>query len=326
MKIKKVRVYCEYCKDTISLEIPANITDEKDYFPFEYIFVHGKPEHALMLFLDANLSVRDEVVYQDLFMAKKQAKKFSSLIHMSEYEALNSIYNEPNRIEILKILTEGPINSDELIETLKNLPEFEETNFQLIILPLLKTNLVKSRWLHETFFECYFLVKDFIIFKNPHDKTIDQISKNPKFKSVKESYLKKVNEILRNFKEKIFSSRDQQLLTIQDCLQTVISKEYKEVISLLGNGPVSLEKVGTTLNLEMLKDSPINDIIYNFELDGEKYASLLYDLDMQYFLPRYLINKIASNLSEKKISYEMAFTHLDLLFEAEKELKIIKKN
>jgi hypothetical protein len=326
VKTKKIRAYCKYCKGTITLEIPFNIVDEKKYFPFEYIFIHGKPEHALMLFLDANLSVRDEVVYQDLLTAKKQAKKFSSLIHMSEYEALSSIYAEPIRTEILKILSEGPINSNELIETLKNFPEFEETSFQLIILPLLKTNLVKSRWLHETFFECYFLVKDFIIFKIPHKKTIDSISNNPKYNSIKESFLKEANEILQNFQEKIFSSPDQLTLAIKHCLQILTSKEYKEVISLLGNGPVPLEKVGTALDLEILKNSIINDIIYNFQINGVKYTSLLYHLHLQYFQPRYLLNKIAYNLKNKKISNEMAQEHLDLLFESEKELKIIKKH
>ncbi|MHA2130294.1 MAG: hypothetical protein ACW99L_10005 [Promethearchaeota archaeon] len=272
VKMKKVRAYCSYCKSTITLEIPLNIVDEKKFFPFEYIFIHGKPEHALMLFLDANLTVRDEVVYQDLLTAKKQAKKFSSLLHMSEYEALASIYNEPIRIEILKILSEGPINSNELIETLKNFPEFEEISFQLIILPLFKTNLVKSRWLHETFFECYFLVKDFIIFKSPHKRSIDKISNNPKFNSIKESYLKKTNEILLNFQEKIFSSQDQLTLVIKQFSQILISKEYKEIMSLLGNGPVSFKKVGKALDLEMLNDSHINDIIYNFQIDGKKYT------------------------------------------------------
>ncbi|MFW9781800.1 MAG: hypothetical protein ACFFFB_05895 [Candidatus Heimdallarchaeota archaeon] len=326
VKTKKIRAYCKLCKSTITLEIPVDIVDEKKYFPFEYIFIHGKPEHALMLFLDANLSVRDEVVYQDLLTAKKQAKKFSALIHMSEYEALNSIYNEPVRTEILKILSEGPINSNELIETLKGIPEFEEASFQLIILPLLKTNLVKSRWLHETFFECYFLVKDFIIFKIPHEKTIDSISHNPKYNLIKESYFKEKNEIIDKFKENIFSSPDQLTLAIKHCLQVLTSKEYKEVLSILGNGPIPLEEVGTALDLERLKDSIINDIIYYFQLDGVNYASLLYQLHLQYFQPRYLLNEIANNLANKKISNEMALLHLDLLFESEKELKIIKKH
>ncbi|MFW9822583.1 MAG: hypothetical protein ACFFE4_06595 [Candidatus Thorarchaeota archaeon] len=326
VKTKKIRAYCKFCKKTITMEIPTNIVEEKKYFPFEYIFIHGKPEHALMLFLDANLSVRDEVVYQDLLTAKKQAKKFSTLVHMSEYEALNSIYNEPIRIEILKILAEGPIKSNELIETLNKFPEFEEASFQIIILPLIKTNLVKSRWLHETFFECYFLVKDFIIFKIPHEITIDSISKNPAYRLVKEAYLKETNKILEDFREKIFTNPDQLNLAIKQCLQILTSNEYKEVISLLGNGPVPLKKVTTALDLEMLKNSIINDIIYYFQLDGVEYASLVYNVDLQYFQPKYLLNKITQNLKNKKISNEMALTHLDLLSESEKELKIIKKH
>jgi hypothetical protein len=317
--------YCSLCKRTLNLEIPVNIVDEKKYFPFEYIFIHGKPEHAIMLFLDANLSVRDEAVYTDLLTAKKQAKEFSSLIHMTEYEALGSIYNEPIRTEILKTLSEGPMKSDELIEALKKFPEFDQKNFQLIVLPLIKTNLVKSRWLHETFFECYFLVKDFIIFKALHKQTFDLISNNPKYSSIKDSYLTKVKELLQGFKEKIISSQDQTILTVRQCLQILTSKEYKEIMSLLGNGPISMNEVGSSLDTDMLAESFISDIFYIFNINGEKYCSLLYDLEMQYFLPRYLMNEIASKLKEKKISNEMAFAHLDLLFESEKELKIMKK-
>jgi hypothetical protein len=325
VKTKKIMAYCSLCKRTLNLEIPVNIVDEKKYFPFEYIFIHGKPEHAIMLFLDANLSVRDEAVYTDLLTAKKQAKEFSSLIHMTEYEALGSIYNEPMRTEILKILSEGPIKSDELIEALKKFPEFDQKNFQLMVLPLLKTNLVKSRWLHETFFECYFLVKDFIIFKAPHKQTFDVISNNPKYSSIKDSYLTKTKELLQDFKEKNFKSQDQTTLIARQCLQILSSKEYKEIMSLLGNGPISMNEVGSSLDKDMLAESFISDIFYIFNINGEKYCSLLYDLEMQYFLPRYLMNKIASKLKEKKISNEMAFTHLDLLFESEKELKIMIK-
>ncbi|MFX0165606.1 MAG: hypothetical protein ACFFAG_04995 [Promethearchaeota archaeon] len=326
VKMKKVRVHCSFCKKVIDLEIPVNIVDDKKYFPFEYIFIHGKPEHAIMLFLDANLSVRDEIVYQDLLTAKKKAKEFTSLIHMSEYEALASIYNEPIRTEVLKILSEGPINSNELVERLiSEYPEFEEHNFQLVILPLIKTNLVKSRWLNETFFECYFLVRDFIIFKIPHKQTIEKISNNPKYSPIKESYLSKANETLQDFKETIFSGQGDLTLAIKQGLQILISKEYKEIMSLLSNGPVSLKKVRTLLDLETLSGSCVNDIIFNFQINGEKYISILYDLHLQYFPPVYLLNEIASNLKKGKISNEMAFAHLDLLFESEKELKIIRK-
>ena len=278
-----------------------------------------------MLFLDANLSVRDEIVYKDLLTAKKQAKEFSTLIHMTEYEALASIYNEPVRPEILRILSEGPIKSDELIETLKNYPGFDTNNFQLAILPLIKTNLVKSRWLHETFFECYFLVKDFILIKAAHKQTVDKISNNPQFSLIKDSYINNVNGILQNFKDKILSNQEQLEAEIKHGLQIVISEEYNKIISLLGDGPISLQEVKTSLEADNLDVSFNNDIFYNFNINGEEYCSLAYDFGMQYFLPRYLMNKVANSLQEKKISYEMADTQLDLLFESEKELKIIKK-
>jgi hypothetical protein len=143
---------------------------------------------------------------------------------------------------------------------------------------------------------------------------------------VKESYLKETNKILEDFREKIFTSSDQLNLAIKHCLQVLTSKEYKEVISLLGNGPVPLKKVKAALDLEMLKNSTINDIIYYFQIDGVEYASLVYHIHLQYFQPKYIINKIVHNLKNKKISNEMALTHLDLLSESETELKIIKKH
>ena len=324
-KTKKIMVRCSLCKRTLSLEIPVSIKEEKKYFPFEYLFVHGQPEHAIMLFLDANLSVRDEIVYKDLLTAKKQAKEFSNFIHMTEYETLASIYNDPVRPEILRILSEGPIKSNDLIETLENHPEFDTNNFQLVILPLIKTNLVKSRWLHETFFECYFLVKDLLIIKVAHKQTMEKIANNPQFSLIKDSYLNNVNKILQDFKDKVLAGQDQLQAEIQRGLQILISKEYKKVHSLIGDGPLSLREVKNALDKDSLEVSFNNEIFYNFNINGEEYCSLAYDYKIQYFLPSYLMNKIAHSLREKKISLEMANTHLDLLFESEKELKIIRK-
>src|SRR5512137_1290870 len=107
-KMKRVVDFCQLCNSTIQVSVPADLAQTKEFFPFPYIDIHGKPEHALMMFLDANLSVRASTAYKDLKIAKEKGNEFTALNKMTETEAFLSIYTNPTRLQLFSLLLEGP--------------------------------------------------------------------------------------------------------------------------------------------------------------------------------------------------------------------------
>ncbi|MFX0102013.1 MAG: hypothetical protein ACFFCS_20780, partial [Candidatus Hodarchaeota archaeon] len=156
-KTKRIMAECTACDKMVAVNVPADAAEGKDYYPFEYIDIHGDPEHALMLFLDRNLNLRDSMVYTNLRIAKEKGKEFQKLTRMTENEALAAIYEDPLRLKVFLLLTEGPKKTDDIIDALKKEKDFKESDFNFLILPLIKIGMVKSSWLKETFSECYFL-------------------------------------------------------------------------------------------------------------------------------------------------------------------------
>jgi len=64
--------------------IPANLAMNKDFFPFAYIDVHGNPVHELILFLDANLSIRSSIICKDIgndFTRNRNEDGFHDLVN-----------------------------------------------------------------------------------------------------------------------------------------------------------------------------------------------------------------------------------------------------
>ena len=57
---------CPICFRKIDIELPENILEGKDQFPFEYLYIHGDPPHAFSLFIDKNLAVREQVIHNDI--------------------------------------------------------------------------------------------------------------------------------------------------------------------------------------------------------------------------------------------------------------------
>ena len=77
VKTKKIIADCSACRKKVEIQVPEDIAKNRDYYPFEYIDIHGDPEHALMLFLDQNLSLRDTMVYKDLKIAQQKGKQYA---------------------------------------------------------------------------------------------------------------------------------------------------------------------------------------------------------------------------------------------------------
>jgi len=312
-KTKKITVNCSYCKERIEIEIPLDAVKDREYYPFEYINVHGSPEHALMLFLDQNLLVRDTMVYEDLNIAKQQKEQFQSITRMSEIDAFKSIYSDPFRLKLLEILTEGPITEDLLLQKLEKEEGFKQQDFNLLVLPLRKTGLLTTSYLYETFFECYFLISDFIVLRFPSNRNIDIISNDEKFKESLKAYLTKVNEVFNKYYIDFLSDKQKQTDEIRRGLEILSNEKYERILRVLRHGPTSHTELSKENNLKSLQELIDRNIIMKLNSNGEIFYSLVCDIRVEKFIPKYLLQSISTKLKNKEISMEMASRHLELL-------------
>ncbi len=316
-KTKKIRVECSICKATLTLELPMNITENRDYYPFEYIHIHGEPEHAIMIFLDKNLAVRDSMVYKDLNTARKTAKEIKTLLRSSQEELLASIYNDPLRIKILELLRNGPLTEDALVEALNHEPKFEEQMFNYLMLPFLKLHLIQSSWLNETFFEGYFLIKDFVVFRKPSEENIKFLTENKLLAKLKELYVPFVQNYYQEYYKLYLLNNDAKLKDIQICLNILSDLNSDRVIRQLKKGPITRNEIFDLAPLNVIDQLLKNNIIMKINVKIDEYYILLGEIVVKYFTPEYLLKTIENKYKQKEISYEMASKHLDLLYENE---------
>lgn len=318
VKTKKLSANCSVCKRIVEIEVPDDLAKGREFYPFEYIHIHGEPEHALMLFLDQNLAVRDAIAYKDLTVAQKKGKQYQELLKMSEIDAFASIFDDPLRLELFTLLTQGPQLEVELIEKLKKMSGFQNEEFNLLMLPLIRTELVKSNWLKESFQLCYFLIKDFSVFRTPSKYVSGIIAKDPKFKSYSEYYFKQLNEALLQYKREFMSSKEAQQGNIRRCLEMRSKFEYLNVLNELNNGPMTAEEISKIADKGVLQELIEKKFIMELKTKSETYYVLLNSIKIKKFPPKYLVEILAKKVNNKEITPEMALTHLNLLFDAEK--------
>ncbi len=315
--MKKLYANCQICKKQITIEVPEDIAKDREYYPFEYIEIHGEPEHALMLFLDQNLAVRDAIAYQDIQIVKKKSSQYKNIVRMSETDAFASIYMEPLRLKIFMLLTEGPQIEENLISQLKKEEGFVEAEFNMLILPLIRTGLVKTKWLQDTFQMCYFLVADFSVLRIVPRITSKIFLEADTFKPYAEIYFKKLNETLLSYKEKILSGKEAQITETHLCLKVRSTLKYLKILNLLRDTPQPLEEL-----LEVSDKDTINELInkgfvVEIPMKPEPVYALLTDILIKKFTPKYLTNSIAEKFNSNAITREMALAHLDFLYDAE---------
>lgn len=316
MKTKKIRVFCSECKKNVELKVSKTLAQNRDYYPFEYINVHGDPEHALMIFLDAHLTVRDVMVYLDVALAKRKQREISQLVRMSEEEALLSIYQDPLRLKIFQLLTEGPMSEYELIEELEKEPNFEEKNFNTLILPLIKSELLITKWINETFFECYFLIKDFMAIRIPFEIPEDKFSQQlvNKSKTLYDHYLNARNEFFKDFGQRMLNNNDERIEETKFCLEILSELKIVKALRALREGPKSLKALLELTDKKVIKKLVDQNIVFEAKNKDKTFYFLMADLKVIKFTPKYLVSTISEKYQKRNITFEMANTHLDLLY------------
>ncbi|NVM53175.1 MAG: winged helix-turn-helix transcriptional regulator [Candidatus Helarchaeota archaeon] len=316
-KMKKLYVVCKLCNKQLTIEVSEDIAKDRDYYPFEYIDIHGDPEHALMLFLDQNLAVREAIAYRDLRIVKQKGNQYKNLIRMSEIDSFESIYTDPVRLQLFMRLTEGPQTEDDLIEMLTKNEGFIEAEFNMVMLPLIKTGLVKTSWLQDSFQMVYFLIKDFMVLRTPTKLTTDLFLHDDRFKSDSGMFFISLNESLANHKQRVLSGKDARIEETRHCLEVRCQLKYFRIFNLLWNGPRTFEELKSEVDRKHLQELIEMGFVAEIKTKTDTYYALLTDIKIKKFTPKYLINDIAQKLEKNEITREMALNHLDFLFEAD---------
>ena len=325
--MKKVYANCSICKSQLTIELSTDIAKDREFYPFEYINIHGNPEHALMLFLDQNLAIRESIAYKDLSIAQKKKIQYQTLINMPEIDALAAIYDDALCLRLYTWLTNGPYTEEGLVEQLKKENSIYATFFDVeekfnsLIMPLIRTGLVKTSWLEGGSTQCYFLVKDFIALRTSLKYIAETLSSQPEFKSFMHSYFEALNESMRKYRQIFSSDGNAKANEIHLCLKLRSTLKYLKIFNLLHNGPQTSEQLSEIADKEELQDLIDKGFIMKLKTKAETYYILLNDIRIKKFTPQYLINPIAKRLVNKEITREMALKHLEFLYESENKLE-----
>ena len=185
------------------------------------------------------------------------------------------------------------------------------------MLPLIKTELVKTSWLKESFQVCYFLVKDFTVLRVP-SKIISKIMANDsKFKQFNGAYLKKLNETLYAFRETFLSGKTAQQNEARLCLKVRSTLKTMELLFELAKGPQTLDSLSELEEFDDLKDLIEKGFVMELNIKGTPYYILLTEIKIKKFTPKYLVNAVATKLENEEITNEIALKHLELLYDSE---------
>jgi len=72
---QKVKSYCvcPYCKEKVEIGIEVNTLidlNNDSYFPYPHVYLHGKPLHAMICYVDKHLSVRGVEIVKSIEISR----------------------------------------------------------------------------------------------------------------------------------------------------------------------------------------------------------------------------------------------------------------
>ena len=187
----------------------------------------------------------------------------------------------------------------------------------MLILPLIKTGLVKTMWLQDTFQMGYFLINDFSVFRTSSKMTSNTFLRDNQFKPYSQIYFNHLNEVIKKYAQNFISSADFKLKETHICLQFRSTLKYLKIFNLLRNGPRSSEEILKIADKSAIEELFENDFITLIRTKTDEYYALLFEIRLKKFVPKYLLYIITQKLAKNEITKEMAFKHLDFLYHAD---------
>ena len=316
-KTKTIVAFCSICDKQVDVVVPADLAEDRESYPFGYVDVHtseGHPQHALMLFLDYQLNVRDAKGYSDIKIAKEKNREINILNRMTETEALNAIYNDPLRYEIYKNLRNGPLKDDELFKIMREMQDFSQAEFNLLLIPLIRAGLIEFSFTKNSFSEVYYLVGDFIVFRIPSRLTMNALEKDKKFLSEVGTYNKAVRQYLTMYKTRITDDPGFLLREMQMGMTILSDFKYQKVYYELRKKPLTMSELLEFADEEIINKLVSNRYVRKLDIKPEPHYVIFTDVKLKRFIPKYLINVIKDKIERKQITMEIAQAQLEYLY------------
>ncbi len=288
---------------------------KKMYYLFE-TYETTKRTSQISLISKIHENIRNELSY-----AIFQIERLSNL---DKVQKAALIFNNYQRLEILKILRESPKPKTFVREALERIKE--NPKMDVLLEPFLELNLIRRDWIKgkrdkrtgliKDQGEYLFLVKDIDMLRIPNYELLDHL------KQIKHELYSRYETKVSNF----FSKYDPKAQTIEDkkkIASLLLNPDIYDLFAVLKQKFYPREKIPNIFSkfadIDLILDDMIQfNIITNIkDTKGKEWLFLLTDIEPIIFFPEYLLENIKNSYHSeevsKKIPLEVARLALELL-------------
>ncbi len=268
--------------------------------------------------MSTNVSESYEIVKTIKLYLKNTLILLDRLKNLSKEQRLAQIYSSEKARTILEALQERPLFRRELQGIIEDKLQKIIPNIEYVLDPFIKTGLIMQDWVEGDTDITLFLLTDFVIFRSPVAKLVEDAKKNIPTQEVATKYLEEVNNFFKDYRRSFEDNlKIAQILMNPDNYDYItLFRERAYPLNKIPKAPgESIDQVGSFLKalendniIKLIKDS--KDALWVF---------LLTDITVQTFYPEYLIENIRKDRMEGKLKKEVAIKHLEFLEKAYKK-------
>ena len=236
------------------------------------------------------------------------------LENLSKDQRIAQIYSSSKGKCILDLLQEKPRAKAELKSLVEKKLGVNISNFEVILDPFFKADLIKQDWI-EGFPDIYlFLKTDFVIYRKPPVSIVESTKKHKPTSYVAKKYLQDVKDFFRNYQP---SAQDSHKLS-----RIMINPELYSFIALFRNKPYQRRKIPKSpreafvKNEDLIQSLERNNVIKIYQDIDKKeteWVFLFTDIAIKTFFPSYLIENIRKEYSAKTLKKKIATKSLSIL-------------
>jgi hypothetical protein len=268
--------------------------------------------------LGTNVSQDYEITQKLTTYLKNSLFLLDRLKNLTREQRLAQIFSSEKGRTILEILQSNAISRKELQAILEEKMKKIISNIEITLDPFIKTGLVKQDWVEEDTDITLFLLSDFILFRTPVAKLIEDSRKKLPTPMLATKYFEEAVKFFKNYKPNLEDSLKiaQNMINPDKYDYITLFRERAYPLNKIPRGPgESVEQIGSFL--KTMEEDNILKILKD-EKDVE-WVILLTDIVADTFYPEYLIEKIRKGRMEGKLKKSVAIKHLELLEEIYKK-------
>lgn len=288
---------------------------KKMFYLFE-TFETSKKTNQVSIISKINDNIKNELKYT-IFQIKR-------LTNLDKIQKTALIFNNYQRLEILKILRESPKPKKDVREALEKIKE--NPNMDVLLEPFLELNLIRRDWvkgkrdkrtgLVQDQGEYLFLTKDIEIMRVPNYELLDHLKKTKH--ELQDRYEAKVTDFFSNYNPKTQTIEERKRIA-----SLLLNPDIYDLFAVLKQKFYPRDKIPNIFSefadIDLILDELIqlNIITEIRDQKGKEWLLLLTDIEPTIFFPEYILenikNAVHSEDSSKKIPLEVAKLALDLL-------------